>query len=1162
MFLLEDAVVTSPSDLSAAAKCEFAWVRQLDAKRGLIRLEAVARDAMEARAAELGDGHESRYLQLYRDQYGDGVVEFARPVYRLAELRAAAAATAQAFRNQAQVVFQAVFFDETDPKAPLVGLADFIVRQPDGRYRVQDTKLARSVKVTALLQLAAYYEQLVRLGIPADDTVELILGNDEVSAHDVHEILPVYGQRRARLVEIARERMDATSAAEWGDERYEIDGRCDLCGPEVLATRDVLMVASLRLAQRAKLRAAGIATIDQLAASVVRPSECGVPERTFATLRDQAALQVSVPADADPHSAPPFVMFAPQVLRDLPVPDAGDIFFDFEGDPLFSERASGSVRWGIDYLFGLVDNDEEFTAFWAHDLTQEKQALVDFLDFVVARRTQHPNMHIYHYASYERTHLLSIAARHKVGEHVVDELLREGVFVDLYPVVRKSVRVGGRSYSIKKLEPLYMGTELRSDDGVTNAADSITQYDLARQAELRGDAADGQAILNDIADYNRYDCVSTLRLRDWLLQRASELGVQPGTTPEVIERAPFEPSPLAGQLQELADAAGSRGDLVGEAAYELASAAVDYHRREDKSFWWEHYARLEYPIDEWENTRGVFLVDSGEVVDDWLPKRTRSSRTLRLRGTWAPGSGTSSNEAFTLYEPPVPFVNPQLRSDYRLPVSAMDVRADDLDPDIVTVTEFCHAGEAPWTRLPLAITPGPPPPAAALAAAIAEVAANVCADAPAWPRSAVSHILLRQPSRTLGGALAVAHAPADTAGAVISSVLDLDNSFIAVQGPPGTGKTYLGSRVIRDLVRDHGWQIGVVAQSHKVVENVLRGVVAAGLPATLVGKTAPTDAAGSYASEPFTELARDAHRAFAVEHADTGYVIGGTAWDFTNTNRFDRGQLDLLVIDEAGQFSLAATIAVSVAARNLLLLGDPQQLPQVSQGTHPAPVDQSALGYIADGRAVLPAEFGYFLAESWRMHSAVTAPVSRLSYDGELRSNPAADQRMLAGIAPGLHPVRVPHDGNATHSIEEAAVVVSLVADHLGRPWSDGGDRTAVPLTEADIIVVTPYNAQVETIRVALDGAGFTQVRVGTVDKYQGQEAAVSIMSLAASSPADVPRGLSFLLSRNRLNVAISRAQWAAYLLYSPRLIDYLPPSQAEIAELSRFIQLVSPASA
>ncbi len=1108
MFLLDTLVVTSPSDLTAAAHCEFAFARRLDERLGLIELEKVERDPLEARAAELGDEHENRWLEYYRAT--TEVVEIERPRIRREELRKAADETEAAFRNQAQVVFQATFFDESDPTAPMIGFADFIVRQPDGRYRVQDTKLARSVKVTALLQLAAYYDQLVRLGIPADETVELILGTDEVVPQNVNDILPVYRQRRARLREIVEQRLAATSATEWGDHRYTVDGRCEFCEPEVVANRDVLLVAGMRLTQRAKLRAAGIRTIDELAVADRPDGMSG----TFESLKQQAQLQLTATGDI-----PPFVMFAPELISDLPLPDAGDIFFDFEGDPLYRE----GTRWGLDYLWGLVDRDEQFTAFWAHDLAAERVALEEFLEWVQLRRQQHPGMHIYHYASYERTHLLNIAARHGVGEHIVDDLLRDNVLVDLYPLVKRTVRVGGRSYSIKKLEPLYMGDELR-DGEVANAAASIEQYDLAMRAE-----GDEQArLLETIADYNRYDCVSTLRLHEWMLAQASKAGVQPGRNQEELQdRLPFEPSLLAEQLL--------RTDGPRE-ALDLAAAAVDYHRRENKSFWWEHYARLEYPVEEWQDQRGVFTVTSGEVVSDWFTKTSVSYRTVKLRGEWAPGSPTSAGEAFTLYEPPGPYRDPRISAGVRLPVGALDVHADENDPDIVYVTEKCPGGQPLWHRMPSAITPGPPPRAVSLQQAIETVGARLCEQP--WPKSSIGDILLRLPSRTKSGALG---------DDIVASILDLDDSYIAVQGPPGTGKTTLAAKVITELVRDHGWRIGVVAQSHKVVENVLRAVVKAGLDPARVAKAPPSG--GSYADEPFFELPKDTHQQFA-QRKHTGYVMGGTAWDFTNTKRVGRLALDLLVIDEAGQFSLAATTAVSVSARNLLLLGDPQQLPQVSQGTHPAPVDQSALGYIAGGHAVLPREFGYFLASSWRMHSAVTAPVSALAYDGALHSDPSTDLRMLAHVAPGLHPIPVPHAGNATHSVEEAQAVAGLVHAHLGRDWN------GTPLTEHDIIVVTPYNAQVETIRAALES--HPDVRVGTVDKFQGQEAVISIVSLAASSPDDVPRGLDFLLSRNRLNVAISRAQWAAYLVYSPALLDVLPLTPEGVADLSRFIRLVS----
>jgi uncharacterized protein len=401
----------------------------------------------------------------------------------------------------------------------------------------------------------------------------------------------------------------------------------------------------------------------------------------------------------------------------------------------------------------------------------------------------------------------------------------------------------------------------------------------------------------------------------------------------------------------------------------------------------------------------------------------------------------------------------------------------------------------------------------------------------------------------------------DLVGAISRAVRDLDRSYLAVQGPPGTGKTYVGSHVIAQLVRDHGYKVGVVAQGHATVEHLLDRVIAAGVPAAQVGK-APKDPSATHS---FTVLPKNGVAAFTAEHEASGYVLGGTAWDFSHEGRVPRGSLDLLVVDEAGQFSLASTIAVSLAASRLLLLGDPQQLPQVSQGTHPAPVDTSALGWVMDGADVIPAELGYFLAETRRMRPEVAAPVSELSYRGELEAHASTRLRRIDGIRPGLVPIALRHHGNATQSLEEATEVARLVTDLIGREWTDvevGADGAPAlvpprPLEQSDLIVVTPYNAQQVAVEAALAEAGFPDVPVGTVDRFQGKEAAVAIVSLAASSGRDAPRGLEFLLLRNRLNVAISRAMHTAYVVYSPGLLDDLPHTPEGVARLSGFARLV-----
>jgi uncharacterized protein len=358
----------------------------------------------------------------------------------------------------------------------------------------------------------------------------------------------------------------------------------------------------------------------------------------------------------------------------------------------------------------------------------------------------------------------------------------------------------------------------------------------------------------------------------------------------------------------------------------------------------------------------------------------------------------------------------------------------------------------------------------------------------------------------------------------------------------------------------------VVAQSHAVVEHLLDQVVAAGLPAVQVGKT-PKDAPGKdrpeIAPPPWTALAKDEYAAFLAEHAGDGCVVGGTVWDMTNRKRIGDGELDLLVVDEAGQFSLANTVAASSAAQRVLLLGDPQQLPQVTQGTHDEPVDASALAWIAQDAATMPEDRGYFIDRTWRLHPDLCSAVSGLSYDGRLLPQPGVtDRRHLEGVAPGVHQVLVPHRGNSSASSEEAAVVVELVRSLLGRPWRAGTTPDVIdpaePLEPRGILVVAGYNAQVNLVRAALDDVGLAQVRVGTVDRFQGQEAAVAVVTLAASSAGDAPRGADFLLNRNRLNVAISRAQWAAYLVHSPGLDDTLPRGGQALADLGAFRRLTS----
>ena len=1143
-------VIWSASDLKAAAECEFAWARAIDAKLGRVPKAEEPEDATLARAARLGDVHEVRVLEAYREQFGpDAVREVSKASSADAEsLAAVVAESRDALRSDARVVFQAAFSTEE-----FVGFADFLLREDDGSWRVQDSKLARTARVTALMQLAAYVDQLDGLGIARSDQVDLILGDGTISTHEVHDLLPLFHVRRARLRAIIADRRVEEGAKgaslAWGDDRGDLEitacGRCATCAEQVDAARDLLMVARMRPSQRARLRAAGIETIDDLARASAAPS--GMNHDTFEALRAQARLQLR--ADAD--DAPTFDVYHAEAIHTLPRPSRGDIFFDFEGDPLYTEPAvDGHAQWGIDYLFGWVDNDDQYTALWAHDFPDEKRALEQFLDFVNLRRASHPDMHIYHYAPYETSHLVAMAARYGVREGEVDKLLREGVFVDLYPLVLRTVRVGSRSYSIKKLEPLYMGADVRTSD-VQKGDDSIVQYVAARELAAAGASAEADVVLADLADYNRYDCVSTRRLRNWLIEIAKAKGVVPAP-PDQAEELVYEPSPRSVAL--LSDAerdvkAGGDGEV-----HRVAAAAIDYYPREAKNFWVGHFQRLREPVSMWDQTRDVVRVDSTQSTlrRDWGIEEGRrvSSREVEIRGEISPGTTLGEGASpFALYPFPAPF---DVDGPSRAVHVARTVTVVEVLDDGYVVVESAVDGQT-WDEFPVALTPAAPPRVLSLQGAIDEWADAVHAAAPSFPDDAATDILRRIPPRTISGD-PLPQAADDTVDAIVRGVLDLDRSYLAVQGPPGTGKTYTGSRVIAKLVNEHGFRVGVVAQSHAIIETLLERVVADGVPPGQVAK-APKD---KNCDPGYTVIPKTGMAAFLAERVDQGAVVGGTAWDFSNTGRVERQGLDLLVIDEAGQFSLASTIAVAAGAKRLLLLGDPQQLPQVSQGAHPEPVNTSALGWVMDGDAVIRPEYGYFLDRSWRMHPAVAAHVSQLSYAGQLASAPGTERRAIENVEAGVHIVPLRHRGNATQSAEEADEVVRIVRDLLGRAFTEiGPGAPPRPLVESDFIVVAPYNAQKQLVIDALASAGFGGVPVGTVDNFQGKEAVVSITTLAASSGRDAPRGPEFLLLQNRLNVAISRAQVAAYLIHSPALLDDLPRTPEGVVRMSAFARLV-----
>lgn len=585
MFLVSGALYWSASDLASATQCEYSSLRTLDYTLGRAdRLEA-PRDPFQEHIARLGARHEARALQRFQDETRVTMLPHVDRPYTPSRLMRSAQVTEREFAGEADILCQPSFFD-----GEFFGYADFVQRTDEG-WQVCDAKLARSAKPQALLQLGAYADQVQRLGLQLAPRVSLLLGSGQRAEFPNSEVLPVFMERRERLRQLISTHRASEEPVEWGDDRVVACGQCTECEAAAHRTNDVILVAGLRMDQRRKLRLAGIASMDSLALATVRPQ--GMAQPTFDKLRAQASLQWKrIEAGGVGPIEYELTETAQEMLRLLPAPSEGDLFFDFEGDPLYDE--GDPRRVGLEYLWGMVDSAGHYQRTWAHSFADERRAFTGFMDQVIGRLASYPDMHIYHYAPYETAALKRLAMRHMTREGELDDLLRNEVFVDLYATVRGSLRVGQPSYSIKKLEPLYMGDQLRESD-VADGAGSIVAYQEFR--DLRDDEPVGAAkSLESIADYNEYDCLSTLRLRDWLLDRAAEVGAQDETTSRaatVHDQSPVEADALFRALTARSGPDQSPERTPEQQAYAMLAASLDYHQRGNKQHWWEHFDRLD-----------------------------------------------------------------------------------------------------------------------------------------------------------------------------------------------------------------------------------------------------------------------------------------------------------------------------------------------------------------------------------------------------------------------------------------------------------------------------------------------------------------------------------------------------------------------------------------
>ena len=1055
----------------------------------------------------------------------------------------------------------------------LFGYADLLVRVDDGagpggslttvhRYEPVEVKFGRSPRPEYVLQACAYADALERLQGELPATLHIVCGDGRSHPFATREYVEYFRAARDRFG--AALTLDLDTELDRVPDPVSHCATCafaQLCCARRRAVDHIGVVARIRADQRIKLAAAGVRTLTELATTELERVP-GIGRATFAQLRAQAGLQRAALATELPgieYRVPVDGELAARGFALLPDPDDADMFFDFEGYPYHEHAGTGPDDFGLEYLWGWTtrnaDGARRFDHLWAEDTSAEDAAFTQFLNEVHARRERAPGMHVFHYAPYEITALRRLARRNPLETDRLDALLRAGVFIDLYAVVRQAMLIGVESYSIKSLEPLY-GVD-RSHDELADGGASIEVFET--WATTRD-----EVLRQTIIDYNRVDCDSTLDLRDWLLERREEarargiewpVPVFPDVDVDLDAEAGAPPDPrdeeiLRGRLKAVADDASHANDV--RLAARLLGAMPGWKWRIKREFLGDLHGR-KHDRDTEDHINDAGSIGGLQLLEEGTPPGARAGTMVRrysfpdqvtlLRAE----DGTPKPHA---YDPEIALqigvidsIDFDANELYVRTSAAAQARLD---------TKLAELGEAPG-RVPISVVGWNDIPIQLLEGAAAQVAAHFLSALAAGrdpfaagePGAAALSVLTRHvPRVTHGSGPEQLGTPPDPA-ALAELVTRLDGSHVIVQGPPGTGKTYTSARLVIALV-DQGMRVGISSNSHDAVINVLRGIdayraerAAAGSPVRATAIYAPkgkdlTPGALGFGADWLT-LAKSGTAAGELVPAHDIDILAGTAWQFTKGV-----PLDAVLVDEAGQLSLLHGTAIASDARRLILVGDPQQLPQPSGTGHPHGCDASVLEHLFQGHAVLGRERAALLSVTRRMHPYVSDFISATYYEGELEPFPDTVTQMVdAPAVPGLptagtHLLTVDHTGNRSSAPEEVEAIHALVARLL-----DGGRVVPRPgvamraVRAEDIIVVAPYNAQRRLLQERLG----PDIRVGTVDKFQGQEAPIAIVSLTASSREELPRGLEFLLDPHRMNVAISRARALAIVVASPSLL-------------------------
>lgn len=1102
---IDNKIELSAGDLSNHIACSHLTYLDLAATQGTIKTPDY-RDPMLAILQERGLEFEHAYLEILKDS-GLQIIEPNSDDNETALQR-----TILAMQQGADAIYQASL-----KKGIWRGRADFLIKvdKPsslgDWSYEVIDSKLAKETRTGTILQLSLYSELVADIQGAMPEFMHVITPEEEFSKHSyrLDDFLAYYRFIKSRLEKTILNADNIIPTYPIPCAHCEICNWWQQCDTRRRVDDHLSLVAGLSNSHATELKKWNVETLQKLAGVPLplpyKPSRGAI--ETFTKLREQARVQFEA-RQSQQNVYEYLEIEEGRGFFKLPMPSKGDIFFDFESDPF-----AGTA--GLEYLFGWALNSDtvDYHCIWALIPSEEKKAFEAFVDMVMVRWKQFPDFHIYHYTAYEPSALKRLMGKHATRENEIDQMLRAGIFIDLHSVTKQALRAGIETYSLKELEKFH----------------GFEREIALRDAALQLRALEGfieRKILNEIPvetkdavqTYNMEDCLSTKNLRDWLEALRDKL-TQNGhsiTRPEQSDGAASESLTEHQQsVQALFDILidGVPIDPIERSPQQqakwLLANMLDWYRREKKAMWWEYFRLRDLPDDELVEEKAAIAgleftgkrqPDKKSSIDLYIFPSQECD--IRAGDKLKAGDGNSFGEVISI----------------DTTKGEINIKKGPSIKDIHPSSVFKHTDVPDKEKEESIIR---------IATWVAGNGIDTIGDYQSG-RDLLVNLLPRTKADFKN--------EDDPQTKAVAWVQALDNGVLPIQGPPGSGKSHTAAEMILALIQT-GKKVGITALSHKVINELMHKVIKTGLtkgvPIQCMRKVS------TLSDTPHPQIMEETNndKVATAIHGGSIQILGGTPWLWAREGMAN--SVDVLFVDEAGQLSLIDTLAVSQATKNMVLLGDPQQLKQPQQGSHPEGTEVSSLEHILKDNKTIPAEKGLFLDVTWRLHPKICLFISELFYESRLAAKPNLVSQLLEGNTSfdgsGLWFVGIEHEGNQSSSQEEVEAVSSIVSDLLkGDVFYTDNKHERAKLNPADIKVITPYNAQVNLLLSSLpDG-----IQIGTVDKFQGQEAPIVIFSMSTSTPEDAPRGMEFLYSLNRLNVAASRAKAVFILVANPKLFE------------------------